>query len=232
MFSSPFDIVFFAIIAVFIAFKLYKVLGRTDENDKNMPSGKINWGNPFPKPVEQRTPADEAAHAESNVIGLPRPPEAPMHENAEIATILTAINYTDRNFTAKKFITGARKAFDIVLDAFAKGDKNALAALLSSDVYQEFSDALDARKEAGEELQTTLIAIIESNIIHATLTKNIAHITVKFISDQVNIVKNTAGEIISGDISGVERVEDEWTFLRNVESVNPNWTIIATDHQD
>jgi predicted lipid-binding transport protein (Tim44 family) len=225
MFTMPIDIVFFAIIAAFIAFKLYKVLGRPGENDDTN--------------TKKRTMKDVTAQwkpkGDSNVIDLPvnktSAQEEPLHSNPEIAATLASIRTIDRNFTPEKFTSGAKKAFEMVINAYAKGDKDTLSSLLSPEVYQEFADAIEARAAAGEELQTTLIAIISSDITAATLTKNIAHITVKFVSDQVNITRNKNGEIISGDLAESERIEDSWTFSRNVEAVNPNWTLIATSSQ-
>lgn len=224
MFTTPFDIVFFAIIAGFIAFKLYKTLGRTDENDKTADLGKYLRD----QITQKRSSGDNVIDLQGNRIA--RIDDKPTHDDPEIAATLIAIHFIDRNFNSKKFIDGAKKAFDIILSSFAKGDKSALQPLLSKDVYQEFSDAIDTRNAAGEQLETTLIAIISAEIVGAALMKNIAHITIKFISDQVNVVRDSAGEIISGEISDVERIEDHWTFSRNIESGNPNWSLVATSH--
>lgn len=223
MFTPPLDIVFFAIIAGFVAFKLYKVLGRTSENDRPADLGKY-----IKDQINQKRSSD-------NVIELPskqsvKTEEKPYHEDPDISATLGAIHFIDRNFNTKKFISGAKKAFDLILDAFARGDKTTLSTLLSKDVYPEFADAIDQRIAAGEQLQTTLIAVISSDIIGADLMKNMAHITLKFVSDQVNILQSSEGDIISGDPATIERIEDQWTFSRNVESQNPNWQLAATSH--
>jgi predicted lipid-binding transport protein (Tim44 family) len=222
MFSSPIDIVFFAILAAFVAFKLYKVLGRTEEDTDNVTPLR---GRTIPTSSDviitgPTVPTDN----NTTVITATEP----LHNDPDIAATLTAMTRIDRNFVPKKFIDGARKAFDIIIEAYAKGDKTTLVALLSKEVFEEFAMAIDARHAEGETLETTLIAIVASDITAALLTGTIAHITVKFVTDQVNIIKNAKGAVISGDVSDVERIEDNWTFTRDLQSVNPNWTLTTT----
>ncbi len=141
---------------------------------------------------------------------------------------LTQIKLTDRSFESESFVEGAKVAFDMVLDAFAKGDTKNLRPLSSNDVYEDFSGAIKSRADNNETLESTLVGISEAEIIEAELQDKTAFITVKFVSEQINVTRNTEGEVVDGDPGEVTTVTDIWTFARNTQSRDPNWTLVAT----
>jgi predicted lipid-binding transport protein (Tim44 family) len=150
------------------------------------------------------------------------PPDSPL------AASLTQIKLADRNFDKDQFLGGARAAFEMIVAAFAAGDSKALRPLLANDVYDDFSGAIREREEAKESLETTLIGITSAEIIEAELRQKSAFVTVKFVSEQVNVTRDAEGRIVDGDPNHVAKVTDIWTFARNTRSRDPNWALVAT----
>ena len=129
---------------------------------------------------------------------------------------------------SRHFLQGARAAYEMVFDAFVKGDKQTLKMLLSDTLCQEFSRELDARKGQETQSETTLVSVKAKDITNAVLDRNTARLTVHFESEQVTVVRNSKGEIVEGNPSDIHHVEDHWVFERDVTSKNPNWKIIET----
>jgi predicted lipid-binding transport protein (Tim44 family) len=116
----------------------------------------------------------------------------------------------------------------MIVSAFSQGDSKTLRPLLSNDVYDDFSGAIKAREERDETLESTLVGISEADIIEAELQGKTAFVTVKFVTEQINIMRDAQGEAVDGDSAGVSTVTDIWTFARNTRSRDPNWTLVAT----
>jgi len=210
-----FDILIFAAIAAFLIFRLRSVLGRRTGNERP------------PRPLG-RGRGEERAENE-NVISLP---EREAHGDAVAETPLdaglTQIQIADNNFDPEEFLVGARVAFEMVVSSFAKGDKEALRPLLSDEVFDNFAHAIDNRERRGETLETTLVGIKDATIIEARLESRIAFVTVRFVTDQINVTTSVHGEVIEGDADHVARVTDIWTFARNTRSRDPNWALVET----
>jgi predicted lipid-binding transport protein (Tim44 family) len=219
------DIVLFAAIAAFLVLRLRSVLGRRSGNER---AQKFD---PF-----RKRGAEEAG--EEKVIALPeRGPAADSQgagksaEGTEAGSLeqgLTQIKLADRNFEPESFIGGAKVAFELIVTAFAGGDTKTLRPLLSNDVFEDFSGAIKARLDNQETLESTLVGISEANIIEAELQGKTAFVTIKFVSEQINVTRDTAGKVVDGDPGGVATVTDIWTFARNTRSRDPNWTLVAT----
>ncbi len=227
-----FDIVFFALLAAFLAFKLYNVLGRKGEGDDAPDNLSKYWKN-----GQQR-----AKGLAGNVIALPvngAPAQSvPVIEEpafsdsvpAHLKPVLDAIHKRDPHFTERQFRRGAEVAFEMILSAFAKGDKATLEPLLSSDIYTDFTQDINARAQQGEQLDITIVAITNADIIDATLTQGTASVTVHFASEQIIVTRDKEGTIIAGNPSQIDHVDDTWTFARQVASSNPNWKLVSTNH--
>ncbi len=145
---------------------------------------------------------------------------------------LAQVRVADPSFDEKEFIAGAQKAFELILQAFAHEDVRSLQPLLSQDVYNNFVQTIRARQQAGEKLETTLVGIKSSEIVEAYMTGRTAHVSVKFVSEQISAVRDSNSEIIEGDATSVNEVVDYWTFARDTRSSNPNWTLVATGAPD
>ena len=141
---------------------------------------------------------------------------------------LTQIKLTDPSFESESFVKGAKAAFEMVVDTFANGDTKNLRPLLSNDVYEDFSGAIKIRADNNETLESTLVGLSEAEMIEAELQGKTAFITFKFVSEQINVTRNAKGEVVDGDPGEVTTVTDIWTFARNTQSRDPNWTLVAT----
>ena len=141
---------------------------------------------------------------------------------------MDAIRAADPRFHLGHFITGAKAAFEMILEAYNKGDKNTLKALLSKELYGGFEKELEKRAKAKKKEESTLVSIQDAALKAASLTKKTARLTLEFTSEQITVFRNDEGEIVDGDPSQVDMVTDRWTFERNVNSSDPNWTITAT----
>lgn len=133
------------------------------------------------------------------------------------------------NFNKEKFLSSAKKAFELILSSFSKGDTETLEKLVSKNVAKKFQEILNKRQAEGITAETDLISFDSAEITEAKITKNdLARITVKFISEQVNLLKNKDGEVIEGDDKYIQNITDVWTFERNITSTNPNWLLTST----
>lgn len=219
------DIILIAAIAAFLVFRLRNVLGRRNGSEQRPKY------DPFRKRSAEEAGEDKVialpdrgAQADSQTAGkMPDGPEASPLEQG-----LTQIKLADRNFDPEGFVGGAKVAFEMIITAFAGGDAKTLRPLLSNDVFEDFSGAIKSRLDKQETLESTLVGITEADIIEADLQGKTAFVTVKFVSEQINVTRNPAGDVVEGDPSGVATVTDIWTFARNTRSRDPNWTLVAT----
>ena len=210
------DIVVFAVIAGFLVLRLRSVLGRRTGTERRR--------DPFPPPAE----ASPEKVVPLPPRGRPQPPLPQAAAAAPLASGIARINAADRGFDENAFLAGARAAFEIIVNAFAKGDTAVLQPLLSEQVYASFSAAIRARAAAEETLETNLLTIKTVEIAQAELDGDSAMVTVKFVSDQVNVTRDADGAVVDGNPEQVEEKTDLWTFARSVRSRDPNWTLIAT----
>jgi predicted lipid-binding transport protein (Tim44 family) len=225
------DIIIFAAIAVFLGLRLRGVLGRRTGNERQQ-------RDPFKRPVpESRDETDRDKTGRDKVIPLPDRNRTPTAEStpADIAKPeagglpgLAQIRVADPSFDPQGFLGGARAAFEMIVGAFAAGDAAALKPLLSDEVFENFNGAIKARAKAKETLETTLVGISSAEIVEAELQGRTALVTVKFVSEQINVTKDAEGRIVDGDPATVAAITDIWTFARNTRARDPNWTLVAT----
>ncbi len=142
---------------------------------------------------------------------------------------LNEIADADPRFDPDDFITGARTAFEFIVEVFAEGNADKLRPLLSDEVYDNFTSAIDARQQAGETLETTIIDIKGTDILEASLEDGTAFVSVKFDTEQINVTLNEAGDVVDGDADHITRVVDIWTFGRDTKSRDPNWQLVRTE---
>jgi len=223
------DIIFFAIVAAFIVLRLRSVLGRRTGHE--------------PPPTQGSMFGRRPDSVEDNVISLPErgaavPVEAagdaamsdvPAEEGVTaMAGGLGDIKLADPSFDTNEFLSGASVAYEMIVVSFANGDVDTLKPLLTGDVYANFAGAIQDREARGETLETTLVAINSAEVIEARTEGRSAEVTVKFVSESVNVTRDAAGEAVSGDPRAVEKVTDIWTFARDTRGNDPNWRLIAT----
>jgi predicted lipid-binding transport protein (Tim44 family) len=219
------DIILFAAVAAFLVLRLRGVLGRRNGNEQ---TPKYD---PFRKRNAEETGEDKVIALPDRKASAETQDAGKAAEGAEAGTLehgLTQIQLADRNFEPEGFIGGAKVAFEMIVTAFAGGDTKTLRPLLSNDVFEDFSGAIKSRLDNQETLESTLVGISEAEIIEAELQGKTAFVTVKFVSEQINVTRNAAGDVVDGNPGGVSTVTDIWTFARNTRSRDPNWTLVAT----
>ncbi|MCS6778945.1 MAG: Tim44/TimA family putative adaptor protein [Geminicoccaceae bacterium] len=217
------DILFFAVVAVFVAMRLRSVLGRRTGHEQERP------------PRIRPQPAPANGEASEKVVALPDRRRAPAEEAAIAAEAtpglkdgLTRIRLADPSFDLDGFLEGAKIAFGMIVEAFAKGDKATLEPLLAPPVFASFAAAIDERGRAGRTLETELVAIRSAELVAAALEGRTARLTVRFTSEQINCTRDASGAVVEGDPTAVETVVDLWTFERDVTSRDPNWLLVET----
>ncbi|MGE0613272.1 MAG: Tim44/TimA family putative adaptor protein, partial [Hyphomicrobiales bacterium] len=136
---------------------------------------------------------------------------------------------TDPSFDPKEFLNGAKAAYEMIVVAFASGDRRTLKQLLSKDVLDGFVGALDERETRGDVVGSSFVGIDRADLIEAELKNKQAQVTVKFVSDLITATRDKNGEVIEGDPKKVREVTDIWTFARDVTSRDPNWKLVATE---
>lgn len=214
------DIVFFAMVAAFLVLRLRNVLGRRTGEERPPPAD----------PFARRKPVDRPAET-GKVLELPQQPREVEPQAAggdPISAAVTQIRIADPSFDLSQFITGARRAFEMIVQAYAAGDSATLRTLLSDEVFEPFSAAIKARNEKGEKHETTLVGIKGADAIEVRMDGSTASVTVKFVSEQVNVTRDKESRVIDGDPNHVATVTDIWTFARNVRGRDPNWLLVET----
>ncbi|PAP95040.1 Tim44/TimA family putative adaptor protein [Mesorhizobium wenxiniae] len=141
---------------------------------------------------------------------------------------LERIRAADEHFDESAFLSGASQAYELVVNAYAKGDMSKLNGLLDADVAAAFHDAIGERREKGEVLSLSFVRIRELDIADAWLEAGLAEITVRFVSELVTATHAADNTVIAGDPTRIVTSTDLWTFARRVPSSNPNWKIVAT----
>jgi predicted lipid-binding transport protein (Tim44 family) len=229
-----FDIytIIFLALAVFIFLRLRSVLGQRTGRERPP-------YDPYSARDAVRSPTGE------NVVTLPRPAEAPPKPVIDVApadrwkdvaeagsaaaTGLDAIAAQDPSFDPKHFLTGARAAYEMIVTAYAQGDRRNLKSLLSREVFDGFDSAIKQRESRGETAETRFVSIDKSDITGAEVKAKTAQVTVRFVSQLVSVTRDRGGNVIDGNPDKVTDVTDVWTFARDLSSRDPNWKLVATE---
>lgn len=232
-----FDIytIIFLALAVFIFLRLRSVLGQRTGRER--------------PPYDPYSARDVRAPASDKVVALPsrkteslnRPSEAGeaaeaadrwkgiAAEGSAVAAGLDAIAGTDRGFDARQFLAGARGAYEMIVGAFASGDRRMLKGLLAREVFEGFEAAIRDRETKGETIESRFVSLDTAEVTGAELRGNSAQVTVRFVSQLITATRDKAGNVIEGNPDKVTSVTDVWTFSRDVTSRDPNWKLVATE---
>ena len=217
--SQYLDIIILLVVVVLIFQKLKTLLGTRPD-------------------MEERQQAEIKAAKILTVVAQEL--EKQQQKEEETATTITSestaeLSDTDKtlkeipNFNKESFLTSAKKAFELIVTSFAKGDTQTLEMLVNNKLYKKFQEIINQRANDGITSETDFIGFDSAEITHAEISKNnIAKITVKFISEQVNLLRNKEGEVIEGDEQYIQNITDVWTFERALTSTSPNWLLAST----
>lgn len=223
------EIVILAMVAAFLGLRLYSVLGRRAEHGEEPIQGPAHRPDPLPgRSTLPRADArsDDRAASRARLDGgrADHPSFGPTAESG-----IRAIVAADRRFDVGQFLEGAKGAYGMVLEAFWRGDKDELRQLCDSDVYESFAAAIDAREAAGETLHNTLIRIEEATIDGAEFAAPTARVRVRFVADIASVTRDSEGRVIAGSLDDAIETRDVWTFMRDVNSPDPDWLVDETD---
>lgn len=220
--------IIFALLAIFVLWKLRSVLGTRTGNEKPPPAS----------PFFRRTIGTN----DNKVVPLPgaAPPPVPSQSpnadrwkayaepGSKIAAGLDAIIAASPGFALDPFVAGAKAAYEMIVTAFASGDRQTLQNLLDKDVLDSFTAAIDAREGRGESMTTQVVSIDKVTIEDAGMRDRLAQITLRFASKLISATHDKSGALIDGNPDKSVDMIDIWTFARDVSSRDPNWKLIAT----
>jgi predicted lipid-binding transport protein (Tim44 family) len=213
------EILFFAMIAGLILFRLYSVLGRRTGHER---------------PPQESVNARVGATAD-NVVKLPdrsAPREAASTPSDPLQRALVDIKLADKSFEEEHFLSGAKSAFEMIVTAYAAGDRPALRPLLSDEVFGAFDAGIRARETAKQKTTFTFVGFKDATITGAALKGRSAEVTVTFNAQYISATSDANGVLVEGDTKSVRDVTDVWTFSRDTRSGDPNWVLIATTGDD
>lgn len=219
-------------VAVLIFLKLRSVLGQRTGREpppydpyaapdpvRNSTADKII---PLPQRASEPVKPAESNESPDRYAGFAAPGSA-------VARGLDAVAAADKHFDVKQFIAGARAAYEMIVTAYAVGDRRSLKNLLAREVYDGFESVIREREARGETVETRFVSIDTAEITNAELRGKTAQLTLRFVSQLVSATRDRNGNVIDGSADTVTSVTDVWTFAREVTSRDPNWNLVATE---
>ena len=216
-------IVILALVALFIGLRLYSVLGERTGHEQ-----------PILKPADP-----EQADARMEPRNTARPSATPAAADADDLAYLPtagpgvrALLAADPSFDVARFLDGSKSAYRLILEAFWKGDLEAMRPYVDNHVFETFAGAVEQRSRDGLVLDNRLVAIEQALIAGAEIDRSVALVTVRFEADIAAVTRNAAGEVVAGSLSDAIQTRDRWTFRRDIASRDPNWLLVETDEEE
>jgi predicted lipid-binding transport protein (Tim44 family) len=225
--------IIFLALAVFIFLRLRSVLGQRTGSER--------------PPYDRAAPNVVQRTQDNNVVPMPgavidQAPQAPTADVAAptdrwkgiaeagtpLAAGLDAIVANDSSFDPRHFLSGARSAYEMIVLAFANGDRRALKDLLSSEVYESFDAVIKDRERHEQKTETRFVSIDKAELVGAEARDRAAQLTVRFVSQMVSVTRDRTGTIVDGNPDKVADITDVWTFARDTTSRDPNWKLVGT----
>ena len=235
--ESEYDVdiytIIFLALAVFIFLRLRSVLGQRTGSER--------------PPYDRAAPnVVQRTQDNNNVVPMPGAviDQAPLAPSADVAPAdrwkdvaepgtplaagLDAIAAQDSSFDPRHFISGARSAYEMIVLAFANGDRRALKDLLSSEVYDSFDAVIKDREKHEQKTETRFVSIDKAELVSAEARDRAAQLTVRFVSQMISVTRDKTGAIVDGNPDKVADITDVWTFARDTSSRDPNWKLVGT----
>ncbi len=215
-----YEIILLAMVAAFLGIRLYSVLGKRSGHEQEPL---------IRQPVEEQKPPAIRPPAAITDLQSGGTAAAGLDIDPSAEAGLRAIMNADRQFDAGLFVEGAKSAYQMTLEAFWRGDRDALGFLCDDDVLESFADVINTREERGETVENRLIRIERAQITDAHYDHPMARITLQFDADIASMIKDKDGNMIGGLMNDAEEAHDVWTFMRDVKGPNRNWKLDETD---
>lgn len=209
------EIVVLAMVAGFLALRLYAVLGKRTGHEQPL------------APVEEHphTTGGAAFTPPSRPVAVPSDTVFEESAAAGVRSIIAA----EPSFDVARFTEGAKAAYRLILEAYWRGEAGALNGLTSDDVRRAFADSIAERSTAGHVLDNRLVTIEKAVIVAASVTGKLAEITVRFDADIAAVTRDADGTVVAGSLTDAVPTVDVWTFARTLKSDDPNWILTDTD---
>ena len=202
--SLPFiDIIIFAVIAIFLVYRLKSILGQNSEGN------------------EQNNKIDLEKKDFTNVVSL---------GSKKLDSTKETISTIDPNFNEKEFLEGAKKFFEMVIDCFVKGDLKDIVNFIDDKLIKNFQSVIDDRLVDGETLQIDVTKMNNVQIKDVKKLKNFMRVSVIFETEQIKVLKDKKGKIIDGDQNNSIIVKDLWIFEKQIQSKDLNWKLVETSN--
>jgi predicted lipid-binding transport protein (Tim44 family) len=224
--------IIFLALAVFIFLRLRSVLGQRTGNERP----------PYDRPAARNV----GPGTQDNVVPMPgnSVDQAPLAPSGDVAPAdrwkgiaeagtalaqgLDAIVAQDASFDPRHFLSGAKGAYEMIVLAFANGDRRALKDLLSTEVYDSFETVIRDREKHDQKTETRFVSIDKAELVGAEARDRAAQLTVRFVSQMISVTRDKAGTIVDGNPDKVADITDVWTFARDTTSRDPNWKLVGT----
>jgi predicted lipid-binding transport protein (Tim44 family) len=223
--------IIFLALAVFIFLRLRSVLGQRTGNERppyDRPARNVVHGaqdNVVPMPGSS---VDQAPMAPSGDVTPADRWKGITEPGTPLARGLDAIVAQDPSFDPRHFLSGARGAYEMIVLAFANGDRRALKDLLSTEVYDSFEAVIRDREKHDQKTETRFVSIDKAELVGAEARDRAAQLTVRFVSQMISVTRDKAGTIVDGNPDKVADITDVWTFARDTTSRDPNWKLVGT----
>jgi predicted lipid-binding transport protein (Tim44 family) len=234
--ESEYDVdiytIIFLALAVFIFLRLRSVLGQRTGSER---------------PPYDRAAPNVVQRTQDNVVPMPGAviDQAPLAPTADVtpptdrwkgiteagtplAQGLDTIAGQDSSFDPRHFLSGARSAYEMIVLAFANGDRRALKDLLSNEVYESFDTVIKDREKHEQKTETRFVSIDKAELVGAEARDKAAQLTVRFVSQMISVTRDKTGTIVDGNPDKVADITDVWTFARDTSSRDPNWKLVGT----
>lgn len=248
----PADLLIYALVAAGLVFWLRNILGTRNGSERERP-------NPFTPEAQEAREAqkarDKAARAAERADNAPAGAGAPsgaamgiggvglepgaapaLDRNMSVAPAaesgLMDIARADRTFDTLNFLRGAQDAFVMIVEAFAQGDRDTLRPLLAEPVFKAFAQVITERETTGQKASVEIHAVRKSEIVAARMERRDAFVTVRFVADETNVLRDSTDMILHGNPERVTETIDVWTFVRDTKSRTPGWLLIETNDED
>ncbi|MGL9758459.1 MAG: Tim44/TimA family putative adaptor protein [Wolbachia sp.] len=204
------ELVIYALLAAFIFSRLYNSLGRSTNFNLKKLTSVLDVS---------RSREDVVENIEGYIDS---------NDENSIKVTYEQILKKNKDFSISHFIEGSSIAFELIIKYFNQGNLSQLKSLLDKDLYNNFAEKIKHRKEIHESI---IVSIVSQKILEIKLVKNVIFIAIYFLSEQINFVKNNEGDIISGSMSTINKVEDVWQFKKNINSSDPTWLLVSINYK-
>ena len=215
------DIIIFALIAIYIIIKLYNIIGSEDfESEQGKSSGQMTKVVDLAKDQDYVVVNNAKDSMENEDLLKDLTPA--------IAASVAKIKAKDNNFLLTKFLENSEKAFELIISAFSSNDSKSLKQFTSDEAQKSFIKSLDDQKSQNNTLNIDIVSFLEKKIKSISLKGNVCQISVNFVTEQIFYILDKDNQVIKGDKSKIERIEDNWVFEKNLKSTNPIWFLVKT----